>query len=198
MRTRVGLRGRIYLALLGGAGTLVAHSLAFRLVARDAHHHSSMLLDTGHGYWGVATPLAIGLALAGLAGTLASSSRSQARFMSTARRVAGLQCVAFLTMETLERVSVGESLLVVTEPVVLVGLALQVAIALAATGLLVVLTRTLVTPSAATVLLPRPPTPALTLSHRCRLRAAPGLVYGGALLRAPPATPGNEDSEQDS
>ncbi len=110
------------------------------------------------------------------------------RVASITRRAITLQCLAFLFMETLERASVGKSLLVVTEPVVVVGLALQVVVALVATMLLVVLTRALHSSKVAAAPLSRPSTPAEPLPQDRRMVAARGLVYGGALLRAPPET----------
>ncbi|MGH2750928.1 MAG: hypothetical protein ACRDK3_08670 [Actinomycetota bacterium] len=188
MRARVGARERIYLALLACAGTLAAHSIAYWVVASDAHHHASLLLDTGHGYWGVVTPVAMGLAVAGIAGALLSGSGRTARFMAVARRAVTLQAGAFLAMETVERASVGGPLLVVREPVVLVGLAVQVAIAFAIALLLVVLTRCLGTPAGSSALVAPPPVGAASLIARTPSRTSSELRYGGALLRAPPAT----------
>lgn len=188
MRTSVGGRERIYLALLGFAGTLAAHSIAYWLVAPDPHHHASLLLSTGHGYWGVVTPLAMGLAVAGIAGALISRSGAPARFSFVAARAVALQLVAFLAMETIERATVGGSLAVIQEPVVLVGLVVQMLIALAIAGLLIVLTRSLDSPMGSGVLtLPevgrsRPVTTHVEAPTPLELR------FGGALLRAPPAT----------
>ena len=185
---RVGVRERVYLALLAFAGTLGAHSIAYWLVAPDPHHHASLLLSTGHGYWGVVTPLAMGLAVAGIAGALISRSRAAARFGDVAGRATLLQLAAFLAMETIERASVGESLAVIEEPVVLVGLAVQTLIALAIAGLLLVLTRALGTAAGSSVL----PLPAVIRSQPATTRTEPPtpleLRYGGALLRAPPVT----------
>jgi hypothetical protein len=188
MRTSVGGRERIYLALVGFAGTLAAHSIAYWLVAPDPHHHANLLLSTGHGYWGVVTPLTMGLAVAGIAGALISRSGAGARFGVVAARAGVLQLVAFLAMETIERASVGGSLAVIKEPVVLVGLAVQMLIALAIAGLLLVLTRSLDSPTSSSVL----PLPDLGRSlHVTTLTTTPTCIelrYGGALLRAPPAT----------
>lgn len=188
MRTSVGGRERIYLALLGFAGTLAAHSIAYWLVAPDPHHHASLLLSTGHGYWGVVTPLAMGLAVAGIAGALISRSGAAARFSFVAARAVALQLVAFLAMETIERATVGGSLAVIQEPVVLVGLAVQMMIALAIAGLLLVLTRSLDSPMESGVL----PLPEVGRSQlvttNTQTPSSIELRYGGALLRAPPAT----------
>lgn len=182
------MRERIYLALLAFAGTLAAHSIAYWLVAPDAHHHATLLLDTGHGYWGLVTPFAMGLAAAGIAGALVSGTGSTVRFMAIARRAVTLQAGAFLAMETIERASVGGPLLVVQEPVVLVGLAVQVVIAIALTLLLVVLTRCLGNPAGSSDLLAAPPVHAGSLIARTASRNPSELRYGGALLRAPPVT----------
>jgi len=185
---RVGVRERVYLALLAFAGTLAAHSIAYWLVAPDPHHHASLLLSTGHGYWGVVTPVAMGLAVAGIAGALISSSGAAARFGDVAGRAIVLQLVAFLVMETIERASVGESLAVFQEPVVLVGLAVQTLIALVIAGLLLVLTRALKHPTCSSILVA--PTTGRSDPLTARSESPDGLEfrYGGALLRAPPVT----------
>ena len=188
MRTSVGVRERIYLALLGFAGTLAAHSIAYWLVAPDPHHHAGLMLSTGHGYWGVVTPLAMGLAVAGIAGALISRSGASARFSVVAARAVALQLVAFFAMETIERATVGGSLAVIKEPVVLVGLVVQMLIALVIAGLLLVLTRALDSSTGSSVL----PLPAGRRSQPPKTHTeTPALLelrYGGALLRAPPAT----------
>lgn len=189
MRTTIGVRERIYVALLGFAGTLAAHSIAYWMIAPDPHHHASLLLSTGHGYWGVVTPLAIGLSVAGIAGSLISSSGPVARFGDVALRAVALQLLAFLLMETIERATVGGSLVVIKEPVVLVGLVVQVLIALAIAGVLLVLTRVLDAATGSSALA----TPAAGRSFLLTsFSKSPDLLefrYGGALLRAPPVTP---------
>jgi hypothetical protein len=188
MRKSIGARGRVYVALLAFAGTLAAHSIAYWLVASDPHHHASLLLSTGHGYWGVVTPLAMGLSVAGIAGSLISSSSSVARFGDVALRAVALQLVAFLIMETIERATVGGSLVVIKEPVVLVGLVVQLMVALAIAGLLLVFTRVLNSATGSSILFaPATGRPALLTT----LSRSPDLLelrYGGALLRAPPVT----------
>jgi hypothetical protein len=183
---RVGVRSRIYLALVAFAGTLAAHSIAYRIAAPEPHHHASLLLETGHGYWSFVTPLAVGLAVAGIAGALLGGDRSQQRFGGIAARAVILQVVAFLVMETVERASIGGPLSVLQEPVVLIGLAVQVLVALALAGLLLVLTRVLDASTHSNALLPRPrvlKSFVETVRESSRLK---GFEYGGALLRAPP------------
>ena len=191
MRTAIGVRERIYLALLGFAGTLAAHSIAYWLVAPDPHHHARLLLSTGHGYWGVVTPIAMGLAVAGIAVALISRAGASARFSVVATRAVALQLLAFLAMETIERASVGGSLAVIKEPVVLVGLVVQMLIALVIAGLLLVLTRALDSSTGSSVL----PLPAGRRSQPPKTHTeTPALLelrYGGALLRAPPAASNN-------
>lgn len=188
MRASVGARERIYLALLAFAGTLAAHSIAYWLVAPDPHHHASLMLSTGHGYWGVVTPLGMGLVVAGIAGALISKSGAGARYRVVAGRAVALQLVGFLAMETIERATVGGSLAVIKEPVVLVGLGVQMLIALAVAGLLLVLTRAMDSANGSSVL----PSPPIHRSQPLATRTdSPTLLelrYGGALLRAPPLT----------
>ena len=188
MRTSVGGRRRIHLALVGFVGTLAAHSIAYWLVAPDPHQHANLLLSTGHGYWGIVTPLAMGLAVAGIAGALISKSGVSARFGIVAGRAVALQLVAFIAMETIERATVGESLVVIKEPVVLVGLAVQMLVALAIAGLLVVLTRALDSPTGSSILVAPARGGPQRLTARAETAASLELRYGGALLRAPPLT----------
>lgn len=188
MRTTIGARERIYVALLAFAGTLAAHSIAYWLVASDPHHHASLLLSTGHGYWGVVTPLAIGLSVAGIAGFLISSSGTVARFGDVAVRAVALQLTAFLLMETIERATVGGSLVVIKEPVVLVGLVVQMLIALAIAGLLLVLSRVLDSASGSSILVAPTTDRSIPLRGLSKSPHPFEFRYGGALLRAPPAT----------
>jgi hypothetical protein len=185
---RVGVRSRIYLALVAFAGTLAAHSIAYRFAAPEPHHHATLLLETGHGYWSFVTPLAVGLAVAGIAGALLSGTRSEQRFGGIAVRAVTVQVVAFLVMETIERASVGGSLSVLQEPVVLIGLAVQVLVALALAGLLVVLTRALDTSTCSSSVLSHPPRFKSLFEVDDEREARQSFRYGGALLRAPPAT----------
>jgi hypothetical protein len=185
---RVGVRPRIYLALVAFAGTLAAHSIAYRIAAPEPHHHASLLLETGHGYWSFVTPLAVGLAVAGIAGALLGRARYRQRFGGIAGRAVILQVAAFLIMETVERASVGGSISVLQEPVVLIGIAVQVLVALALAGLLLVLTRVLDNASGSSVPLPRPEVPKSFVEKGNELSHLQGFEYGGALLRAPPVT----------
>lgn len=184
---RVGVRERLYLALVAFAGTLVAHSIAYWLAAPEPEHHAGLLLDTGHGYWGVVTPLAMGLAVAGIAGALMSGKGAAQRFGGMAARAVALQVVAFLAMETIERASVGGSLAVLQEPVVLIGLAVQMLVALALAGLLVVLNRALESPAGSSVLRIPALVSAFSLENANDSLCPRAFQYGGALLRAPPA-----------
>jgi len=188
MKALVGTRERLYLALLAFAGTLAAHSIAFWLVAPDPHHHANLLLSTGHGYWGIVTPLAMGMAVAGIAGALISKSGVRARFRIVAGRAVAWQLVAFLLMETVERATMGGSLFVLNEPVVRVGLAVQALIALAIAGMLLVLTRALESPTGSSILVTPARRASRPLTARSESPAPLGLRYGGALLRAPPVT----------
>jgi hypothetical protein len=185
---RVGVRPRVYLALVAFAGTLAAHSIAYRVAAPEPHHHASLLLETGHGYWSVVTPFAVALAVAGIAGALVASNGSTQRFGGIAARAVVFQVVAFLVMETIERASVGGSLAVLEEPVVLIGLAIQLLAALALAGLLVVLTRALDSSTRSSAAPLHPPVPRSSFESDSDFAAPQGFQYGGALLRAPPVT----------
>jgi len=103
-------------------------------------------------------------------------------------RAVVLQLLAFLLMETIERATVDGSLVVIKEPVVLVGLVVQTLIALAIAGLLLVLTRALDSATGSSILVTPTAGRATPLTSRTESPDLLEFRYGGALLRAPPAT----------
>jgi hypothetical protein len=118
------------------AGSLLAHGLAYRLVAPQSGARADLLDRTGHGYL-EAAPFILGACLAFvLAGLAAHASRGSRRAPARAPAwpLALLPLLGFACQEHLERlVATGElPFSAVTEPTFLVGLALQLPFALAA------------------------------------------------------------------
>jgi hypothetical protein len=122
---------------LTAGGCLAAHALAYRLVAPHAHERDNLLALTGHGYLGYA-PLVLGVLVAVLAVALAIVVVAAARGTSCRRLPTSsflmLPLVGFVVQEHAERFVHDGSLSAATvlEPVLLVGILLQVPFALAA------------------------------------------------------------------
>jgi hypothetical protein len=122
------------------AGVLAGHSLGYRWAVADPDARAHMLEESGHAYFSyLPLVLAVGLTLAAaaLAGRVRSAARGERIGTSPPWLVALLPPVAFIGQELIERLlhtgHVHGSVLL--EPAVLIGLALQVPIALLALGL---------------------------------------------------------------
>ena len=185
---------RLWLGGLAAGGVAVAHVLAFLLVAPDPARRAAMLEATGHGAWPLVVSLAVGGVVAGLAGFAVRRGR-EARtplrplFGGILVRLAVLQVVGFVVLETLERLArhdAVEVLGLLSEPVVLIGVVLAAATAAIGAFLLVLLAGLIDRLVVLLRALPRAP----------RALAAPGLaddppprlriVMGSIWLRGPP------------
>jgi len=131
---RVRLGWLVAISLMS-AGSLAAHSLAYRLVDPNPVERADLLARTGHGYLSampalLAALVAIGIvALVGLALGAARGDRRP----GLAWYLALLPLIGFALQEHLERLVAGDSVTtVVLQPTFLVGLALQIPFALAA------------------------------------------------------------------
>lgn len=139
---------RAALSALGALGIAIAHWAAYVMAAPQAHTHHQLLHSTGHRYW----PLGGALLVAMVVGTigfsiskrLGRSDASMATVRGAALALGAIQVGGFLLME------VGERLLfsshhsvssVMAEPVVWIGIALQLIIAVAGAVLVRVLLR---------------------------------------------------------
>ena len=134
------------------AGVVFAHVLAYFMAAPHRNGREMLLRASGHRHWAVVAAIALGALVAGLIWftTLATrpdrvwSLGARAFFVSTARRLVLLQVGGFVLLEASERLLFGAGFgQVLAEPVVLIGVVLQVVSALAAAGLLVIFARTL-------------------------------------------------------
>ncbi|MDQ3953424.1 MAG: hypothetical protein M3279_10760 [Actinomycetota bacterium] len=148
--TRRSLPASAWLVLLALAGLLAGHVASYFVVAPDAHERAELLALTGHSEHGVFGTIALAAGFAGIIGL----------FMQTVRRRCGrsgrrtvragvatllwaVQTCGFVALETWERghglAGVAE---LVHEPAFLVGLVAQVAVALVATAVVLLVRAT--------------------------------------------------------
>ena len=137
---------RLLLGGMAAAGIVVAHLLAYLFAVPDPHDRVHVLESTGHGAWGYVAALGLGLLVAGLLRYVVKSFRggdgSTAPFPTIAARLAVLQLGGFIAIEALERLSVDHTTSgLFSEPVIQMGLLLQVVIALIGALALTLLTR---------------------------------------------------------
>jgi hypothetical protein len=128
----VGHRGRRlswWTGGIAGAGVLVTHWLSYRMAVPDAHHRADVLHATGHAHWPV-------LSVVGLTPFTVASLHACVRGLpvgrgrSPAPRLAVLQAAAWTVLEVGERAAAGRLATLDDHGVVLIGLVVQVAVAL--------------------------------------------------------------------
>jgi len=177
------------------AGVVFAHVLVYFMAAPHRSGREMLLRASGHRHWAVVAAIALGALVAGLIWFTTQATRpdrvwslgARAFFGSTARRLVLLQVGGFVLLEASERLLFGAGFgQLPAEPVVLIGILLQVVSALGAAGLLVVFARTLdrlcgLSSSARFVGGPPSPRPQVSVLPLRFLLAA-----GGATLRGPP------------
>jgi hypothetical protein len=144
----VRLPTRLWLGGLAAGGAALAHALAFAVVAPDPTQRGRLLDETGHVAW----PVIVSVALAALVVALVRFAVGRIHqgdrlppgelWRLTAGRLMALQILGFVALEAVERVASGHPLSqLLGEPVVLIGVAIQVLVALGAAALLVLLAR---------------------------------------------------------
>jgi hypothetical protein len=150
MRLRVISSARWWLGGLAAGGVVASHWLAYSLAVPDPHLRHEVLAETGHGYWQYAVAVVLGLVVASLSGfacqrvwpSRADSGDRGSPYYGVAGRLIALQATGLLILEGAERALTGtEPLGVFTEAPVIIGLAVQVLVALAAALLLVLFAR---------------------------------------------------------
>jgi hypothetical protein len=133
---------------LAAAGVVVSHSLSYLFVAPDPHARSHLLQQTGHRYFTWIAAIAVGTLVAGLAGgTLqrlrGGRSQTWSRpkvFAAAAATLATLQVIGFILLEGVERAALGAGVThIFVEPVVAIGITMQIVVALVGALLLVAL-----------------------------------------------------------
>lgn len=111
-------------------GELAGHSLAYRIVAPDAHERAALLARTGHQYLSFVHPvvgLCLAFAAAAVVARVAAGFRGRAPRRIPSWRFAALPSAAFLLQEYTERLVHAGHLEwgTVVEPAVAVGVLLQ-------------------------------------------------------------------------
>lgn len=177
------------------AGVVFAHVLAYFMAAPHRSGREMLLRASGHRHWAVVAAIALGALVAGLIWFTTQATRPDrvwsvgagAFFVSTARRLILLQVGGFVLLEASERLLFGAGFgQLLSEPIVLIGILLQVVSALGAAGLLFVFARTLdrlCGRSSSARFAGGPPSPRPHVSV-VPLRFL--LAAGGATLRGPP------------
>jgi hypothetical protein len=136
MRPRLAASSRVAIGLLAFVGVLSAHWLAYFVSAPARVEREHLLESTGHGDWSLAGAVAIGAftaALASIAWRRLRQGGPQPSTITVARRLALLQTMGFLALEAAERAIAGGSAMdSLTEPVVALGVLVQVLVAFAA------------------------------------------------------------------
>jgi hypothetical protein len=199
-RSRTGNAGGRVAYWLGGLaafGIVAAHCLAYILVAPDSHQRQMLMDTTGHRFWGLVFAVGLGAGVAGLSGALvrlmvppAARYRRGKRlnlFAFSAPRLIALQLGGFVLLEATERTFTGGGAHATVEPVVVVGLALQVAVALVSALILCLLTVTLQTLLSGASLSSRKSArrlPRFALTKWLQPTVVPGT--GAGTLRGPP------------
>lgn len=138
---RFAIRG--LLAGLAALGVVAAHAAAYFVAEPDPNLRAALLHITGHAGWSLVLALAVGALTLGLSGFVVSTVRHRdaakpVGFRSAALRLCILQVVGFIGLEAGERALSGHGIgHLLHEPVVLIGLATQIAVALLGALLLV-------------------------------------------------------------
>lgn len=129
---------RITAAFLASvAGMAIGHAVVYSL-APLSHSGTAALEVAGHSHWPLPwQPLPVVLLVAVALHAAGAGRRRAGGAWSLARPLAAIQSGGFLALEASERIVVlGSAAALLSEPVVLVGLAIQVVVALAIAGLL--------------------------------------------------------------
>jgi len=194
MRSRLSRTRRAWLGGVAAAGVIGSHWLAYLLAVPDPHERADTLARSGHGYWPVGVAIALGCLVAALSGFAIRRFRYRDEpahpYVGTATRLVALQGTAFVLLEVLERAVAGAPVVsIVHEPAFQLGVLTQVLVASAAALLLLVFGRVV----DAVIRRARGITAATAAEepqpHSPQIAFKSVLVYGGALLRAPPVAP---------
>jgi len=139
--------------LLGGlaaTGVVAAHLIAYLVAVPDPHHRELVLEATGHGNWSIVSAVALGALVVGLlrfavrdlGGEGHDAAARTPPFWAISLRLASLQVGGFVVLEMLERIGARESIVgLVSQPAILIGVILQIAIACLGASLLILFAR---------------------------------------------------------
>ena len=195
MRDRRAFRG-LTLAGMAGAGVVLGHWIAYAVAVPSAHLRSEVLADAGHDYWPLAVKSAVALAIAGLgaltlwlaAGTPPRDGTRSRMFLALLWRLGLAQIIAFTVLEVSERMAIGSPLGTLWHHhLFLVGVAVQIAMAVAGSLVLLGFRRAVIRILAALRARPRRPARVPVLGSVPLLPRRPVLAEPG-LGRAPPSS----------
>jgi uncharacterized membrane protein len=187
---------RMWLGGLAAAGVVLSHSLSFLFVAPDPHARQRLLDATGHRYFTWVTAVAIGLLVAGVAGGTIKRLRGGFEdaaygrtFVGSAAALVLIQVVAFIALESVERLVVdGSPLGPLTDPVMAIGCVVQIVVAVVGALLLVALAHGVDHIAARFLASPPQPTgPARAWWATSVMPPTPAPATGGPTVRGPPA-----------
>jgi hypothetical protein len=125
------LRRRMWLPGVALGVVWAMHVVAYLVASPDPHAREALLGATGHGYLSIAGPAAVSVLIAGVAGFFVDRLRRSDGTLSftvgeLAARLIALQCLSFLGLEATERLLHGAPLDALLQPVVGIGLVLQI------------------------------------------------------------------------
>ena len=179
---------------LAMAGLVLGHVLAYLIAVPDPHHRAFVLQRTGHEYLPAMAEAALVLALAGMAAVviraLAPGPRGGSeRFSRLAGRLALVQVLAFGGQEVVERIVAGAPLRhLASDHILVIGMAVQVVVAVVAAAFLRWLARTSTKLAETISLRPRLPRPGAVMAS-AGSSWSPGTFVSGPVgnVRAPPS-----------
>jgi hypothetical protein len=146
MRARSLAYLRLLLGGLAASGVVAAHVIAYFLAEPDAHAREDLLAATGHHRWTLVVAIALGFTVAGLVhyawaralSPHASTLSSGSLFKLAAARLIPIQVLGCVGLEAVERWFAGEPVAtVLTEPAVVIGVFLQLLVAVVGALILV-------------------------------------------------------------
>lgn len=137
-----GVLRAVSVAGLALAGLVGGHAIGYAIAIPDAHHRSTLVAETGHGYLPAASWIAIVFGLAALGagivrGYVRRTHRRRERFGRAALAMMGMQALAFVLVEVFERLAAGAPLDTLSPYLLLVGIAAQLVVGLVAALVLV-------------------------------------------------------------
>lgn len=176
------------------AGLVLGHVLAYLIAVPDPHQRSFVLQRTGHEYLPAMAEAALVLALAGIAAVVIRAFAPGPRggsepFWRLAGRLTLVQVLAFGGLEVVERIVAGAPLRhLASDHILVIGMAVQVGVAVAAAAFLRWLARTS-TKLAETISLraPLPRAGAVVALASASWSPGPPTVGSVGNVRAPPS-----------
>jgi hypothetical protein len=189
-------RARLAVVLTAAAGLFAGHGVDYLLSVPDPSRRHAVLHATGHAYLPDALVAAAAAGVVGLLAALVFGFRrgrnggGSLGWTASAIRLAAMQAVAFVALEVTERLVAGAPLGPAFVRILVLGLLLQLGVAAAGAGALVLLERAGAAAGRASAVrrLPRP-VPHLVSPAARWVPAAP-LLGGARLTRGPPLLAG--------